>query len=423
MPTKFLKSETFKNITFLVSSNVIGQGIGLLVYIFLARIYDTSDFGIFALFSSITGLLTIVATGRYEEAFVIAREKKDFYPVLGFTLKLLVGFNLFIFLILLLFRNSVFSLLKMESITDYWYMIPLTVFATGLFSILTYTANRDRKFKAIAASNILFNSLSSGFKIVLNYVSKAATGLIAGNLLGQFAACFSFFNLKEHLWLGWKIKWKYQKYSGALYKAFPSYNMTRGFINSFSANLPFLLLTGFFDASKLGLFSIALTLAFRPVNLLSTSLYRVFYERIVFFQHERKPIFKNVERYWQQLLLFGLPAFVAAYILIPFVFRLLFTEDWLGADTLFQLILPWMFMVLAVTPLGFIPIIFQKQKTSLWLEICYLALRTIVLLIGIFFDDFQLAILLFSLSGVGYMLATSIWYVFLMKKYEKEVKV
>lgn len=421
MLKKILKSETVKNIGYLVSSNAIGQGIALLVYIFLTRIYDTADFGVFALFSSITGLLAIVVTGRYEESFVVAKEKSGFYSILGFTLKLLVSSSVFIFLVLWLFGDAIFSSLGMESVVEYWYMIPLTVFAAGLFSVLGYVANRERKFKAIAASNISFNALSSGFKVVLRYISKGATGLITGNLLGQILSCFSFFKLRKHLWLGWRAKWKEQKRAAVHYKAFPIYTMSRGFVNAFSANLPFLLLAGFFEDSLLGLFSIALTLAFRPTLLLSTSLYRVFYERCSSIQHENRSIFRPVKRYWKQMLLFALPAFAAACFLTPFVFRILFTETWAGSDRLFQIILPWMFMVLAVTPLGFIPILFKKQNISLIFEICYLAARVAVLLIGAFLDDFTLAISLFSAVGVVYMLATAVWYVVLMKKHEKGV--
>ena len=70
--------------------------------------------------------------------------------------------------------------------------------------------------------------------------------------------------------------------------------------------------------------------------------------------------------------------------------------------------------------LSFIPKIFLKQKEAMLIEFAYITLRIIALAIGIYFKDFNLAIISFSAISTLVIGLQLLWYFNLIRKYEKE---
>ncbi|MDP4274087.1 MAG: hypothetical protein Q8907_07400, partial [Bacteroidota bacterium] len=74
---QYKDSEFFRNIITLFSGNVVAQIIPLLAYPVLTRLYQPSDFGTLALFTSIVGILSVMATGRYELSVILPKRDED----------------------------------------------------------------------------------------------------------------------------------------------------------------------------------------------------------------------------------------------------------------------------------------------------------------------------------------------------------
>ena len=412
-------SELIRNSSILVSGNAVGQAVALLVYPILSRIYSDADFGVFALFSSVVGILCILSTGKYEEAFVLTKDKKESTALLGFLFRLLFGFCAILFLFLFFFRSASFSLLNMESLTDYWYMIPLTIFATGIFATLGGVSNKEKRYKIIASSNVTFNLLSSALRIGLRYITPNAMGLISGQLIAQVLSCFSFYKLKSNIQNAiLKVKWREMLECAKRFIAFPKYNLPQNFINYFSTNLPFFFLAGIFGEAKLGLFFLAFNVSFRPINLLSASMYQVLFEKATSLTYEKQKISFLFNVYWKNNFLFILPFFILAFLLAPLLFKFIFGTEWEESGNYFRYILPWMFIVLCTSPMGFLPLLFNKQKIAMWFEVAYFLIRCLGLYIGIYLNSFNLAILLFSAVGFIFLVVKLIWFKYLIKQYD-----
>ncbi len=413
------QSETLKNCAVLLSGNVLGQAVSLLAYPILTRLYSQEEFGIFALFSSVTGLLAILTTCKYEEGLLITKNTKETDNLLGFSLKILIIFFVVSLLFLAILKNQIFSFFHSESIAPYWLYIPFTVFFTGLFYILTSLANRNKQYKIIASSGLSFNISSTISKIILALLGWGKIGLITGNLIGQIIACFSFSKQRKTIKKVLRKDFSTQKATGIAYKSFPLYNTPRSLINFLSGNLPFLLLTGIFGNAQLGLFSLAFTAISRPLTLISGSLYNVFFEKASNLKRKNEPILPFLKKYHHKLFLFGLPLFILMFIVATPTFKFVFGNGWEESGTYFQYILPWMFVLLVYSPISFIPILFDKQHINLYIEILYLLLRCIALYIGIFYNNFHLSIILFSIAGCCGILIRFIWSLFLVIKYER----
>jgi O-antigen/teichoic acid export membrane protein len=235
----------------------------------------------------------------------------------------------------------------------------------------------------------------------------------------MLAGIFPYFSLRKLLKESLQWNWKNERKAALRYIDFPSFNLGRTFISGFSINLPFLILIGIFGESSLGLYSLAFTLLYRPVNLFANSLFTTFFENAASTVREQKPLLPALKKYWKYLCIYILPCFILAFIIARPLFTILYGAEWKESAVYFQYLLPWMVMTLMVLPVQFIPILFKKQKMLLILEILYLLLRWGALAIGIFLLHFQTGILLFSIVGLVFTSINFAWFYSLINKYEK----
>lgn len=426
MPKRFLnnifQSELIRNSSILISGNVIGMGATFLVMPVLSRLYSDSDFGIFALMMSLTGILSFVATGKYEEAFVLTKDKDETSALLGFVSRLLIAISIILFLILLFFRETCLGFFNMEALEAYWWQIPIFTLLLGAFNILSNLANKTKQYKSIATANLLLNILNSLSKVAAYFLIPNAGGLLAGQINGQLLACLAFVKLKGYIRKAFYSGKQQMIEIARKYKDFPLYNMPRGALNSFSMNLPFLILTGIFGEARLGLFFIGFNITFRPISLVSNSIYQVLYEKVAGLKQENMKISHIINSLWKSTTLYLSPCFLIAFIIAPWLFKFVFGAEWEESGTYFRYILPWMFGILITTPIGFLPLLFNRQRKAMIIEVSYFICRIASLLIGIYAEDFNLCILLFSLTGLLFMAINFFWYTSLIRKYEHHLE-
>ncbi|GHV09148.1 polysaccharide biosynthesis protein [Bacteroidia bacterium] len=417
---KIFHSEIIRNSSVLLSSNVLGQLIAFAAYPVLTRIYSEAEYGVFAAFMGVCTVLTTLGTGRYEEALVIAKDKKETISLLGFSLKFLFFFSLTIFIVLALFRNSVLFLFKLEALEAFWAYIPAVVFVTGLYYLLNNLATREKKFKQIAGSTLTQNIVNTVGKLLFGVFGLTHVGQISSNLLAMIIGNYPYRSLKNQVLAAIRGKRQDECQAALRYLDFPKYNMGRTFLSGFSINLPFLILIGFFGDAKIGLFSLAFTLLYRPLNLVANSLYSTLFENSTVTVRERKPFLPSLKKYWKYCF-YLIPFFILAFIIAKPLFGFIFGANWEESGTYFQYMLPWMFMGIMVSPLYFVPIIFYKQNQALLIEIIFLLFRFVALWTGIYYQNFETGILLFAIVGFVLTAITFFWFYSLIFKYEKSI--
>jgi O-antigen/teichoic acid export membrane protein len=398
----------------------LGQLIAFIVYPVLTRIYSEAEFGVFASFMSVCVILTTLGTGRYEEALVIAKDKKETISLLGFSLKLLFAFSLTIFILLALFRNPLLSLFRLDVLEAFWAYIPATVFFTGLLYLLNNLATREKKFKAIAGASLTQSITNTAGKLLFGVSGLTHIGLVFSNLLSAIIGNYPYRSLKNQVMEAIKGKRRDECRAALYHLDFPRYNMGRTFLSGFSINLPFLILIGFFGDVKIGLFSLAFTLLYRPISLMSNSLYTTFFENSAVIVREKKPFLPSLKKYWKYCFYLS-PFFILVFIIAKPLFGFIFGANWEESGTYFQYMLPWMFLVMMVSPIYFVPIIFYKQNQALLIEIIFLLFRFGALWAGIYYQNFETGILLFSIVGFALTAITFCWLYSLILKYEKSI--
>jgi lipopolysaccharide exporter len=421
---KYFKSEFFRNSFMLLSATTIAQIIPIAIYPIVTRLYSPSELGILSVFLSITGILSILSTGRYEFAILLPKEEKSALSLFNLVIIINCLFSILILLIVIVFNSHIVLWMHEPKMKFLLYTIPVFVLIAGITQAINYYLNRQKDYKGISSYSLKQGIVNSGAKIAFGFAGLTSFGLILSTFIGQITGTFALVLrlIKKH---GINFKQKSEltsiKEVAANYAVFPRFRMIQAFINTLSGNLPVILFASYFSSSISGFFSLGFSLAFRPINLFASSVYQVLSQKVIEKHHNGEPVFGVVYKFITHLALFGCLPFIAVLFLAQPLFGFLFGGEWREAGKYLQFLIPWLFLVLLASPLAFTPDVCFKQRKALTIDIIYFVMRIASLFTGIYLKNVYLAIVLYAATStiiVGY---TLFWYLKTIKDWDKEI--
>lgn len=412
--TSEIKTSFFQS-SILISGTFLAQVVTILAYPILTRLFSVSEFGGLSLFLSITSIISIFVTARMEYALILPKYDSEAEEIFKIGV-----YWCFICSILCLCISLIIGLLNFGHKIPGLYLISFTGLTTGLLQLLTFRKNRQKNYKAIARVSVIQNFFSTGFKLLDGFFSLLNPGLIIGNLIGLSVATLTIYDKSlKTIFLKRGIDWKIlNKYSG-----FPKYRLPQALLNSFSTSLPIFFLTIYYSYKEAGYFSIIFGIALNLVNMVSSSLYQVLYQKITSYYHENLNIYSFYKRI---IIILFIIAFIPACIGFTFskeVVILYFGKAWINSAVYLRIIIPWLFLVFIISPFSFIADIFSYQKKTFWIDITSLILRLSGLYIGYFFNNALISIFLYALGSLCIQIYLFFWYRWiLLNIYNTELK-
>ena len=278
-----IKTDLFHS-SLLLSGSLVAQVIAFIAYPILTRLYSPAEFGKFSVFLSITGILSILATGRLEYALMIPKEETKAHD-----LKKIGLWWCSIFSVACLLITFLLALFKgLSSHVPGLFFISIYVFLTGTTQIFTLYRNRLKQYQKLAQVSVIQNAITSAGKILLGFAGSLNVGLIFGSIMGQVA---SFISISKGL-MEKTIFTKPARLKETLreYSAFPKYRMVQALINTFSSNMPIFLIAFYFSAREAGYFGLILGLGYKVITLISSALYQVLYRRFTEEKNLQNPV-------------------------------------------------------------------------------------------------------------------------------------
>lgn len=278
MIKNFFKSSFSKNVLTLVSGTTIAQAIPVLISPILTRIYEPEDFGVFALYLSISGIISVIATGRYELAIILPKKDKDAINLLALTIILSFITSLIIFVVIIFFKENIANLLNNPGISNLLYFIPLSILFTGIYQGYNFWTNRQKKYKRISFGNITQGSTTGTGNLIMGYAKFGAKGLILGTVFGQAAAAIYFIiSNKKTTDLSLVNKNNLKKVLNE-YADFPLKSSISILFNLLANQLPVLLIGSFFGTTILGFYSLILRVLNLPLSIIGRSVSQVYFQ-------------------------------------------------------------------------------------------------------------------------------------------------
>lgn len=395
------RSEIYRNVAKMLSGNAIAQMVGLLFYPLLTRLYRPEDFGLLNLFLSIGGVLVLVANADYHYAILLPKNEKkavgawQVSTLCALAVVVLCGISVF-------FKGAIAGLFNTPELAVVYPLLPLFVALSAAWMLLNYWFTRQKKFGAISTYQVSQNLSNALLKWGFGAAGRLQWGLFVSTILGLAVSLGLSVAGTFRAW-GSKLlhfDWGSVRMAARRYVRFPAFSLPRSLVNNLSGNLPFFMLTPFFGVAEMGFLGMGFTLAFRPVNMISSSLYQVFFQRFAENVQNRRRVMPFFRKFVLGCFLVVIPSFALLYWILPDLCAWLLGEEWLETGRYIRLMLPWIAMVCAGSCVSFLSDLFQKQALMLWVEVAYLGLRAAGLAVGIALRDIRMAILLYSLGGV-----------------------
>ena len=412
-------SELVRNTTKLLSANVLAQVVGLLIYPVLTRMYSQDDFGLLSLFVSMGGVMALVATAEYQYSIVLPKEEKTAVGAWHMGGMILCCVTLLVALSIP-FAPQIAALFKAPALSRWYWALPIYVFLMGLWALLNYWYSRHKMFGRIGTYQVTQSLVGAGAKAGFGASGFTGGGLIVSAFLAPLTAiCLNIATSLRALNPLRTFDKNATREAARTYKNFPCFSLPRALVNNVSGNLGVWLLTPAFGLTSVGFFGMAITLAFRPLNVIRNSIYQVLYQRT----SERVQMHASIRHIFFQLLtktalIVGL-AFAVLYFILPTLCGWILSEGWEETGELIRLFLPWLFFSMLVAPICFLADVFGKQKIGLFFEILLASVRALGLMIGIWQQDFHLAVLAYSLSSALVICLQLLWYLSLIYRYER----
>jgi O-antigen/teichoic acid export membrane protein len=394
------KSEFSRNVLTLMTGTTIAQAIPIAISPILTRIYTPEDFGLYALFISITLIIASIVSGRYELAIVLPKKDDDAINILALGFIITVCLSVFFLIIVILFDNYFITFFNNEKIVFWLYLSPITVFLIGLFNLLQYFNNRKKNYKNIANATIVKSIVLSVVQLLMGFMHLGISGLISGQIISQiFANIILLKKIINYKLFISKVKIMKIIALAKRYKDFPKFSMWAVLANTLSLNLINILISSLYSIATLGFYSLVQRVLGMPSTLIGRSIGQVFFQEATKEKQKMGKINKIFNETAKKMFFLGIVFFGVLFVIVEDLFAVVFGEEWRIAGEFAKIVLPLFFIRFIVAPFTFIPIIFDKIKVDLYFQIGLLMTYIIIFIIG-YYKDLDFHSLLYVITFV-----------------------
>ena len=399
-----LKSKFINNVLTLMTGTILAQGIGLLAYLILSRLYLPNDFGVLALFISIYAILSVISGWRYEQAIILPKEEKQAVAVLSLTILIISGMTFLSLLIVIFGRKAIANILNSPMLLFWLWFLPMSIFFMGFYQVLNFWFTRKKKFKHIAISQISRSGSREGSRILIGVligggVGGLIVGEIAGIIIANITLCFQL--LKDDFLRLLKSINKADIWASAVkYRKFPYYDTWAGLLDTISQIIPIWLLGYFFPAGVVGSYFFADKILRAPIQLISQSTMKVYFQKTSEYYSHEIPLKDIFIKTTKGLFLIGiLPFFIMLLIGKP-LFIFIFGINWGQAGAFAQILSIWTFLMFINPPARVLFTVYQKQNILLISNVLLVLFILISMLGGHILSNGSEIIALISFVGI-----------------------
>jgi len=415
------RAKSQKNFLSLLSGNVISQIIPFLIAPIITRIFTPIDFAVQANFIALIMLISSVAALRYEVAIVLPRNHRKARAIASLSFILIIIFSL-LSNVLFFLKDFITQVYNDQVLPQYIWLVSIAVLVVASYNTFHNICLRYGLFRHLSYSKIAQSTVGQLLIAAWGYWQWGGNGLIYGWFLGQLLSMvYLYVIIKQKT--DFKPLWNFKLIRKVAheYKKFPLVNSVHTVADTFSQQFfLFWLITYFFGAETLGLFSIVIKYLRIPIQLIGNALSQVFYKDAAQTYQDKNSLQKLFLKNLKTTLLFALPFL----LIIGFGGRVLFTfylgDQWYQAGVYAQYYVLSMFFYFLILPVNSLPLVVDKQELDFVFAVInyVLSLGTIIIMAVVGYSFAKILIAYTIVQSVVYI-CTGIWYFYLAYKADK----
>jgi len=390
------KSEFSRNVLTLMTGTTIAQAIPIAISPILTRIYTPKDFGVFALYMAIVLLLSVFTTGQYDLAIMLPKYEKSAINIVGLSLVINMIFSSCILILILIFFDLFQSLLGENSLGNFLYLIPLSVFLIGCYQTLNYWLNREKQYKTLSINKVVQSLTSSTSSITLGIQDFGEDGLIISQILAQAIVVALLIKKVKLIFLFQNFEKLKVIALAKRYIKFPKITMMQSFFSTVIAQLPVVIMNSFFSLKDAGLYSLASRVVASPMAIVSSSFFQVFYQS--FTTEKNKQNFYKIKFIKINAIL--LPPFILLWFFLEPLFGFVFGKEWVMAGVYSQILLPFLYMkFLSNLFTTTTYLYYERQIENFALSVLITTFAIASLFLGVLVDSIVFGLIAMSISN------------------------
>ncbi|MCP9747565.1 oligosaccharide flippase family protein [Lacihabitans sp. CS3-21] len=377
-----MKSDFLRNSLLLISGTSMAQFIPIVFSPILTRIYSPSEFGNLGLFIAINAVLCIFSTGLYEMAILNPKEDSNAINIYSLLILCSFCFSSLIFLFILLYSYFPFLGLRLfENI----FLLPISIFFTGIFQALGYWLTRKKQFNVINYSKVSQSLALVAISILLGSFGFKKNGLVIGFVIGNVVAVWPLIN--TFISFSSYLNWENMLSVGKKYIDYPKIVMPTSLMNTLASQAPVFFISKYYNSQIVGSYSFANRTLTAPTSVISVAIGQIYFSNVSEISNsETLNLFPAFLKTTKILLLCSFALFTPIFFFGAEIFTVIFGKDWVSAGEYVEIISIGAFIKFIVSPLSTIFLATNNLKTLAGWQTSYFIVSIIVFSCGIFFS-------------------------------------
>ena len=387
----------------LVLGNIVAQSIVLLAYPVLTRIYNPEEFGLLAVYTSITLIVGTVACGMYDSAIALPNTERETVSVIAAAISVCAITTPVASLIFLatpwavLLNDHGYSTIFIFSITTAGSAV------MGLYSVYRYWGIKQENYLLVAKSRIL----QSVVRVVTQggFFFMGATALILGGVASYVVGLFLLQVGNDK-----RIKTSLSEILSAMnrYRRFPLYSTWAAALNMSGKQMPIFVFAALFGPGPAGLYLLSERVIASPVSLVTSAVSATFLSESV-KSKENDTLGVLVMHTHKLLANIATAPFLMLAIAAPSMFYIVFGDDWVETGVVASWVSLYLWLSFITAPFTMLFRTLERQESELRIQCSLFLARLIAIFIGAKVGGFIFAVACYSLVSTIYYLYVLVW--------------
>lgn len=381
--------------------------VGFLFTPIITRLYEPSEYGVFAVFNAFVINISMLASLNYYKAIVLPTQKNKYLQLVKISMLLTIA-TVSVSLVFFIFINYFdINFLESSKLGIYQLLIPFFILITSVNHILHSINIRIKKFRRVSFAKFQSIFLSKITTVFYGYLIESRFfGLIIGELISLIVSLTLLFARNKYVWDSFILSRSQPIYSlrsiSKEYISYPLNILPASWISLFTTQLPLYFLTARYDSASVGNFALANSLLNLPIMVFGQSSASVFLQKANELQHKRPELLREFSfRLFKRLLWMGIVVFTFISVFSDIIFVFFLGDQWLASGKFASMMGYYYMLNLLFLPLVPLFRVLRKENIQLLYSFGSFSIVLSVLFITTYaFDDVKEVIFYFSLTNI-----------------------
>lgn len=362
------KGSAIRQVSIIAGGTTLAQLLNFAIIPVISRIYSPGDFGVMAVFVSITAIMVEFSGFRFYRAIPLPKDERYAKALVVLSILMHTVLVSLIAMFVLIWGKFLLSRLSMEVLIPFRFLIPVAVTLIGINWILSRWAIREELFYTIAQTKITQSILGILIKVFLGIIGIRPFGLLVGKIVSQSGGILTLFialirkrgfpkSSKENIF---RVAKRYRK--------FPLFETWSAVMNTLGNQMLPILFISLFDSTAAGFFAMSQNFLAIPSVFIGQAIGQVFLQRASNARYQNRLKELSLQTY-KLMLQLGLFPIVMLSLFAPTIFPLLLGQEWQQAGYFAMVLGPWVAFSFIGSPMDLLFSVVDRQGTLLIVEI------------------------------------------------------